>query len=276
MAELVSNLAATTDAATADRSWLPFEELVTAHRGWQAGEPGAEADYRRKLQAFQAKYGEIVESYWCSSVASAVALTSKSGESRRWLQGRSPRYEFHRVSDWATKNEPEVAALLHRCDELAVKVDRILRGPTRRILMRLVSTSASHLLSLVDDPSSHRKTDDRREALEFERKALDATGRYYEEVGLRQSQIVYFLGMLIGGAVITAIATGVWLAGGRDFSNRVVLAIVLGAAGALISVMSRMASRDRKFAIDYELGRAPVLVLGSFRPVIGAAFGLVV
>jgi hypothetical protein len=267
---------APTGVAVDEQAWLPFEELVGAHREWREGREEAEAEFRRKLRAFEEKYGEIVESYWCSNVASAVALTSKPcGYSRRFV-GRSPRFEFHRVSDWATKNQPDVAALLHRCDELAIKVDRVLRGPTRRILMRLVTSSAAHVLSLVDDPSAHRKSDDRVEALEFERKKLDETTRYYEEVGQRQAQIVYFLGMIVGAFVIAAVAVGVWAVGGRDFSNRTVLAIVLGAAGALVSVMARMSDRDHKFQVDYELGRVPVAIFGSFRPLIGAAFGLVV
>jgi hypothetical protein len=51
---------------------------------------------------------------------------------------------------------------------------------------------------------------------------------------------------------------------------------VLGAAGAIVSVMERMGNRRTRFEVDYELGRFPVAVLGSFRPLIGLAFGLVV
>lgn len=278
MAELAQTLAAPAadgDVAAGAQAWLPFEELVRAHRAWQDDEPGAEADYRRKLAAFEDKYGEIVESYWCSQVASAVALTSKPLGGARKLAARSPRFEFHRVSDWATKNQPDVAALLHTCDALAIKVDRVLRGPTRRILMRLVTVSATHLLSLVDDPSTHRKSEDRREALAFERQALDGTQRYYEEVGLRQAQMVYFVGMVLGALGIAA-AVGAASLLGADIGSRTVLALVLGAAGALVSVMARMSSRDKKFVLDYELGPVPVAVLGVFRPLIGAAFGLVV
>ena len=127
MAELAQSLAADLQVSAADAAWLPFEEVVQAHRAWHDGVDGAEEDYRRKLHAFEDKYGEIVESYWCSSVASAVALTSNPAGFWKQLVGRSPRFEFHRVSDWATKNEPDVAGLLHTCDALAVKVDRVMR-----------------------------------------------------------------------------------------------------------------------------------------------------
>jgi hypothetical protein len=275
MAELAQSLATDLEVSAKDAAWLPFEEVVQAHRAWQDGATGAEDEYRRKLAAFEDKYGEIVESYWCSSVASAIALTSHPAGPWKRLIGRSPRFEFHRVSDWATKNQPDVAGLLHTCDALAVKVDRVIRGPARRILMRLVTSSASHVLSLVDEPSQHRKTGDRHEAVEFERKALADTARYYEEVGLRQAQMVYFGGMLIGATLIAGgVGVAWWL--GASLSNRTMLAIILGAIGALISVMERMANADKRFNVDYELGWMPVAVFGSFRPLIGAAFGLVV
>src|SRR5207249_284895 len=50
----------------------------------------------------------------------------------------------------------------------------------------------------------------------------------------------------------------------------------MGAIGALVSVMTRMASASgRSFTIDYEVGRRAIRRLGSFRPFIGAIFALV-
>jgi hypothetical protein len=248
--------------------WLPFEELVDAHWQWRQ-DPGAESDYRDKLAAFEAEFGPIVDSYWCESVKSAVALTE------RQRRPRSPQLEFHRVTDWATKNDQEVAELLHRCDQLTIKMSRILRGPMRAIAMRLVVSSATHLLALVDRPAEHRRGEDKAKAIHFERDQLADAERYYEEVGLRQAQLVYLRGMIVGTILIGAIAAGVWAISGRDFSNRIVLALVLGAAGSLLSVMDRMSGRKGRFELDYELGKAPLVVFGLFRPLLGAGFGLV-
>ena len=94
-----------------------------AHYGWwrsrQAGtpDPAAEAAYDSVLAAFEARHGEIVRAYWCSHVESAAALTER--RRLRWL--RTPISAFHRESDWATQNAPDIAAELHRCDELAVR-----------------------------------------------------------------------------------------------------------------------------------------------------------
>jgi hypothetical protein len=257
--------------------WLPFEELVQAHAAWRRdpSEP-TETAYRAKLASFEDEFGTIIDSYWCTKVPSAVALTEKRpAHGLRRVARPAPEINFHRVTDWATKDEPAVAELLHKCDELAIKIARILRGPTRAIAMRLVVSSASHLLSLVDRPAEHREAADKQEAIAYEREQVMKTERYYEEVGLRQAQLVYLVGMIGGALLIGALAWGVWATTGRDVSTRVVLAIVMGATGALLSVMQRMTNKKQGFELDYELGKAPLVVFGVFRPLIGAAFGLV-
>jgi hypothetical protein len=251
------------------KPWLPFEELVQAHWRWRR-DASEEPEYRATLGAFERECGEIVDSYWCETLPAAVAL------SERPRRLRKPELRFHRASDWATKNEPEIAALLHKCDELTIKIARILNGPTRAIAMRLVVSSATHLLSLVDRPAEHRRSEDKQKALACERDQLRDAEQYYDEVGLRQAQLVYVRGMIVGALLIAAVAAGVWAVSGLDFSNRIVLAVALGAAGAVLSVMERMSSKDKKFELDYELGRAPLVVFGAFRPLLGAGFGLVV
>jgi hypothetical protein len=271
------SMSRTVSPGVAPQAWLPFEELVDAHWNWQqTRDDAAEAAYRAKLAAFEDECGQIVDSYWSTSVPSAVALTERP---RRW---RPSELRFHRVSDWATKNEPEIATLLHKCDELTIKIARILRAPTRDIVMRLVVSSATHLLSLVDGRAEHRRHDDKENALEHERVQLEEAERYYDEVGQRQAQLVYLRGMIGGVLVIALITAGTWAVSGfwgiSQFDvtyQRVVLAIVLGAAGALLSVMSRMTDSKQGFELDYELGWRPLVVFGVFRPLLGAAFGLV-
>jgi phage shock protein PspC (stress-responsive transcriptional regulator) len=49
--------------------------------------------------------------------------------------------------------------------------------------------------------------------------------------------------------------------------------IAAGGLGAVVSVLSRMAS-PKKFDIDPEVGRQALVFLGIFRPLVGAVFGL--
>ncbi len=140
---------------------VAFADLVRIHHGWRkavdrgsqasaAEREAAEEAYHRALARFEDEHGEIISAYWCADVESAVALTAgkpSTGWLRRLLSV-SPR--FHRVSDWATKDEPEIARLLHECDALALRAAEVLRGRNRRICVQLVMTCACHLLSLVD------------------------------------------------------------------------------------------------------------------------------
>jgi hypothetical protein len=49
----------------------------------------------------------------------------------------------------------------------------------------------------------------------------------------------------------------------------------MGAVGAIVSVMTRMTSKASDAFLDYEVGRPSLRRVGSFRPVIGAVFAVV-
>src|SRR5213593_1922291 len=160
-----------------------FSELVYSHYDWwrsrEAGkaDPAAAAAYDSARASFQARHGEIIRAYWCSHVESAVALTE-----RKRLGGlRPPSFGFHRETDWATKNAPEVATELHRCDELAVRAEAVLTGVRRRICLRLVVAAASHLLSLVDEPAAPVDGSVQAVALKHEKAAIAEAKSYYHD-----------------------------------------------------------------------------------------------
>src|SRR5207248_10742113 len=175
-----------------------FTELVYAHFDWwqQRQQPSANgragAAFREELARYERRHGEVVHAYWCSHVESAAALTEK----KRAISWATPLTEFHRESDWATKNAPDIARELHRCDELAVRARIVLRGIRQRICLRLVMASAAHLLSLVDSRASRSDAAATAATLEHEREALDETEEYYCSAANGQAQIVYFMGMV--------------------------------------------------------------------------------
>lgn len=83
--------------------------------------------------------------------------------------------------------------------------------------------------------------------------------------------VVAALGLLLAGALWT---TG-WLAHRHAVSmENFFICSVSGGIGALVSVLMRMSSN--KFPVDYEIGRSTIRRLGSFRPFIGAVFGVAV
>jgi cytochrome c biogenesis protein CcdA len=247
-----------------------FSELVYVHFDWwhalRGGTlSGATAnEYRAARAGFEQRHGEIVSAYWCSHVESAVALTHK----RRRLPWASPVSTFHRESDWATQEAPEIAAELHRCDELAVRAKTVLTGVRQVICMQLVMACAAHLLSLVDARVTHDVTKN-AEALERERKALTRAETYYKDAANGQAQVAYFVGMASVAAVLGIGAT-IWLV--LDWSAPVA-ALVAGALGAVVSVIQRI--NQGKFSLEYDSGRLYAMFLGGLRPLIGGAFALV-
>ncbi len=249
-----------------------FTELVYAHHDWwkarRAGTPDhtAEAAYDTVLAAFEARHGQIVRAYWCAEVESAVALTERARLGRLL----SPDYGFHRESDWATKNVPDVAAELHRCDELAVRADAVLTGVRQRICLELVVSSASHLLSLADERAGSRDRAKNAAALEQERAEIAKIEAYYREAANGQAQLVYFGGIAMVMVAVAALAA-LWLS--ITWATPVA-ALMAGAVGAVVSVIQRI--NTGTFELDYDVGGPYAMFLGGLRPLIGGAFGMAI
>jgi hypothetical protein len=254
---------------------VSFPELVQAHfirenalRDGTVYSGPDEERYRDFEAAFERRHGRIINAYWCSSTPSAVALTERDGSKR------SAGLQLHRVSDWATKDEPEIADALHECDELAVRAAQVLRGKTQQICMQLVMASAGHLLSLVDGPAEHETKGKKELALRLERRKLEKTRSYYHQAANGQAQLYYFGGMIIGGLVLgllsLAIAVSYELPGinNRDLFG----SLTAGTLGAFVSVMARIGSGH--FRLDFDVGRRYPIFLGALRPLIGAIFGV--
>jgi hypothetical protein len=265
--------AAVHEAKRAHVSRTPsFTELVYAHFAWwretqESAVPGEATEaYHEALARFEHRHGEIVTAYWCSHVASAAALTERT---RRFLWTTSES-TFHRESDWATQNAPDIARELYRCDELGVRARIVLRGIRQRICLRLVMSSAAHLLALVDSRAAHADERKIEETLAQERERLDKAEAYYCEAANGQAQIVYFTGMISVAAVIALVSILVlsfdWAGG--------VAALIAGSAGAVVSVIQRINSGH--FELEYDVGRPYAFFLGGLRPLIGGALAVVI
>ena len=279
MTELTQPLAAAPREAAARRlrrgraaNAPSFSELVYAHFDWWRERehdqlrPATAAVYQDALRRFQERHGEIVHAYWCTHEKSAVALTAR----RRRIPWATPRFGFHRESDWATRHHPDVACELHHCDELAVRARTVLTGVRQRICLQLVASAAGHLLSLVDVRAAegHDAAADR--ALRQERAALENAEKYYRDAANGQAQMVYFVGMALATVAIAAVAA-VWLA--IAWASPMA-ALVAGAAGAVVSVIQRI--NAGKFTLDFDIGRPYAAFLGGLRPLIGGAFAMAI
>jgi hypothetical protein len=249
-----------------------FSELVYVHFDWwhalreHRSVRTTNAAYRKTLKEFEQVHGRIVQAYWCSHLESAVALTERS----RGLQGRRKQLNFYRESDWATKDYPEVAAALHRCDELAVRAKTVLTGVRQRICLQLIVAAAAHLLSLVDERTAHLDDANAGAALKQELAALDDADTYYQQAANGQAQIVYFAGMATVAVAIAAVA-GFVIA--FDW-HAPLAALIAGAIGAVVSVVQRI--NAGQFELDYDVGRPYAFFLGGLRPLIGGSLAVAI
>jgi hypothetical protein len=266
-----------------------FPELVFTHflrqrelyAAAQQGAPSAERalhgpaedEYRHCLAAFTRRHGQIVDAYWCTHEISGVALTEKP----RWgWRGLWPHRDIvtrlHQATDWSTKNAQPIAAQLHACESLAIRANEVLLGTSERIVMQLLLALAGRLLAVVDrdEPPAPGLV---REAVEESRKQLAEIRSYYDRAGQKAVRVFYVGGMLVGLSMLTI---GILLALAAGAGHNVVVALGMGGAGAVVSVLSRMASRDGRFNLDHEVGQKEARRLGTFRPMIGATFGLLI
>jgi hypothetical protein len=265
---------------------VSFPDLVRVHFRWrQSVNPGSRATeeerdalhqtYQETLARFEHEHGELVSAYWCADVESAVALTAGRPETgwMRRLLSVSPK--FHRVSDWATKDEPEIARALHQCDELAIRACEVLRGRSRRICIQLVMSSACHLLALIDAKGDNRSAAEHKAAIAAELHTLEVLRHDYRQAANGDAQLVYFAGMVIGIAglaLLYLLAGGILHAEEQVEDATIIGCLVAGAVGAVVSVIARVNSGS--FALDSDVARGYTLFLGGLRPVIGSVFGL--
>jgi hypothetical protein len=262
-----------------------FPEVVRAHYNWERSqtEPELERAYRRKLEEFQSLEGELRYVYWATRRPSAVALTVKRrGRILSFLLDNDTVIRLHRATDWLAR-ERRIADLMHHCDTLAIKASEVLRGTSERIAMQWIYTVESHALGFVERTQGRASEKEIAALVDSQQQELIQIERYYARAGEKAGRIIYFWGMMAGvfvdGLVAVALAGVLWSTGW--FAHRhaqgmedFFICYVSGGLGAIVSVLMRMSSNN--FRVDYEVGRSTIRRLGSFRPFIGAIFGVAV
>jgi hypothetical protein len=283
-----------TSVSFAEVVWAHFQRQEQVYAGTMDGGVWEE-EYRRRLKRFKQEHGDIRKDYWCRYQASGVALTAKRlprKPGRLWRRDEILR--LHSATDWRTAAEPQITVALHGWQSLAIKASEILREATEHIVLEQIFEGMTRLLAAVDRPvaaaaettrtNGKAKTASADDSLALvlaqDKEHFRQAQNYYVRAGENSARIVYFRGMLNGAALcgaaigITALvlsSAGDW----RDASKILLACVALGAMGAIVSVMTRMASTTA-FNLDFEVGRKSVRRLGSLRPWIGATLALAI
>jgi hypothetical protein len=137
---------------------------------------------------------------------------------------------------------------------------------------------ASHLLGFIERSEGKPHEGQARHAAKSAERELEKLEKYYDLAGMKTGRIVYTAGMIWGVLALIGIAAFSWIIGAFDWHSEgtqtFFACYAAGALGALVSVMSRMASARNEWVVDYEVGRPALRFLGSVRPLVGAIFGL--
>jgi hypothetical protein len=281
-------------AAPIARTGSPFfADLVRAHYAWEQVEDGSNDEtttqhraelgkaYHTRLEKFCAREGPITESYWCVRKPSAIVLTEKPPtRPPRFLRGQEVR--IHRLNNWLMPRSAEpLVGLLHECDELAIRASEILRESPRRMALRSIYAIESDVLAFLERTRGQPKQAEVEEFAAEAKQTLAAAEARYRDAADKVARMVYVSGMIAGFILLAPLAALggllIWPFGVLDLhapgTQAFFACIAAGGLGAVVSVLSRMAS-PRKFDIDPEVGRKALVFLGIFRPFVGAVFGL--
>jgi hypothetical protein len=283
--EQVGRTAAREERQRREASQVTFPDLAWDHFHWEqrrltgaCDRPAAAARYRDTRAAFEARYGEIVGEYWSITEPSGVALTRKKAPFALRLLVDDTR-RFHRSTDWVTRSAPALADVLFGCETLAIRITEVLRYTSESVALRRVLAVASHLLGVIDRVGGKVDSAEVQRVASEQHRELKAIDDYYRRAGVRIGRTVYTQGMIIGLVLVAALATAFvlpllsWNVAGWDPDLQALLiSFGAGAIGGFVSVLQRMASE--KFVVHYDLGKRTLYMLGSYRPVLGAVFGV--
>jgi hypothetical protein len=264
---------------------VTFPDLAWDHFHWEqrrlTGEcdrPAAAARYRETRAAFEARYGEIVGEYWSITEPSGVALTRKKAPFllRAFVDDKR---RFHRSTDWVTRRASVLADVLFGCETLAIRITEVLRYTSESVALRRILAVSSHLLGVIDRAGGKVEPAEVQRVATEQQQELAAIDDYYRRAGVRIGRTVYTQGMIIGLVLVAGLLTLfvlpllLWnvVEWDRDL-QAFVISFGAGAIGGFVSVLQRMTSE--KFVVHYDLGKRTLYMLGSYRPVLGAVFGV--
>jgi hypothetical protein len=182
---------------------------------------------------------------------------------------------FGDPEDWKAKE------ILFQCLHLHYKALEFLTPQPRKICLRMIFGVITTLLGTLDHRQLERDSGnlpvrpfgaDPAEVETLQRELKQAQ-TYYEASAQRQAQLEYLVGMVmfLGLAIAGTAAIGLFT---PLLDEAATVAVLGGAAGAVVSVMNRMTSGSLK--VRPEAGKKTIRALGFMRPVIGATFGAVV
>ena len=275
------------DAAIASKR-ATFSQVLEAHyyRTNADNEPARtayEAYLPHLWQAFNAAYGTPLYFYTTTHTPAGAVLTDRG--------------EFEIITPPLKARVSELTFWLDEARALVTSVRANVEGPERFTALELIYSAVTGTLDTMDaltDPTDPlgRTTDEGKEllsrALAYQRRDYQRAADFYLRAARRAAVTNYIVGMAVGFVVVLlvglAVGFGVPMAGrllwgesiggaARSTIEILVVCILLGGVGSVVSVMTRLTGQHLE--LDHDAGTWQLRLLGGFRPVIGAVFGIV-
>ena len=223
------------------------------------------------VRAFETQH-DVLESYYGSWIAAAVALVDDRGRER---------LELACAPD--VRLEQDVEELLFKAYSLYRQVDLTFAyGRDRALCLRMVYGVISGLLKELDRAEAMDHADAAR--IHYLQLACERAEAYFARAAQRRAQLRY-LGGVIGGLGSIA-AVGFLLSLGlaelpdiQGQSKMYLASLIAGGMGALLSVLFGMTSGNLRLHTLFasaEAGATPLVAAGALRPLLGALSGTVV
>src|SRR5207248_4439231 len=173
------------------------------------------------------------------------------------------------------------ADVLFDCENLAIRISEVLRYTCESVGLKRIMAVASHTLGVIDRDGGHVDDAKATRIAAEENHELGDIRDYYRRAGARIGLTVYTQGMIVGLLLIAVLLALVVVTLRRwspidwdTYDTRIVISVAAGALGAFVSVLQRISSEKSKFSVHYDLGKRTLYMLGSYRPVLGAVFGV--
>ena len=220
--------------------------------------------YNRAYHTFGQVYGSIIELHLMDD-GSAIALTNKN------------QY----FSNYCITNDTPFDRLLLQCDQMATEANRLLRGKDLQACTQILYAAAKTLLCFKQEneinPGKGKKAADELEGcLKVVQSHLAYAHEYHQRAARLSAERCYSWGMLAGilFVIVALMVLGRVTPPAEMQIAHVLASLIGGGTGTVISVMWRMT--NGQLTVRHEVERWTLILVGSFRPLIGAVFGLLV
>ncbi|MEQ0563971.1 hypothetical protein ABJI51_33235 [Amycolatopsis sp. NEAU-NG30] len=240
-------------------------DLVEAYR--ERGRPR----FAQLRKAYEAAHGKIVEEYYALHFEAALLLVAND---RRESGGDGDRIHKLRFFYDPVETTPDVDDVFRSVRRAERKYSVLLGGQPQEILVQGLYTATVALLGVLDAMVASGQKESRvTAAVASARKEIRQIEQNAREAALDRALIRYLGGLAVGVVAAAVVAVAVYFLPLKvEIGSQLIICVVSGAIGAILSVMTRTANRER-VRVSLDQGWLVIILSGCFRLIIGAVFG---